>query len=275
VKPQSGKTAEADLKGQKAKDAPPGAQLFSKTLKRRAYEDIVEQIERAILTGEMSEADRLPSERELIEQFGVSRATIREALRVLQSRGLIEVRHGDPAGALVRANPGASVATLLNALFRADRLTLADVIQFRMLVESAAAALAAKSPPKSIAAIRKAYSEMETAATWNEQVQADVLFHRQIAEASKNPLFVLVVDALHQFRPVATWLAKRSLDDARRQTLEVHGMILDAIEARDAKKAAELSRYHLRKSYRPILPKVERERLNYLAGVAGSGSQEE
>jgi GntR family transcriptional repressor for pyruvate dehydrogenase complex len=116
---------------------------------------------------------------------------------------------------------------------------------------------------------------METAATWNEQVQADVLFHRRIAEASKNPLFVLVVDALHQFRPVATWLAKRSLDDARRQTLEVHGMILDAIEARDAKKAAELSRYHLRKSYRPILPKVERERLNYLAGVAGSGSQEE
>jgi GntR family transcriptional repressor for pyruvate dehydrogenase complex len=167
------------------------------------------------------------------------------------------------------------VATLLNALFRADRLTLADVIQFRMLVESAAAALAAKSTPRSIAAIRRAYSEMEAAGTWGEQVEADVLFHRRIAEASKNPLFVLVVDALHQFRPVATWLAKRTLEDARRQTLEVHGMILDAIEAGDSRKAAELSRYHLRKSYRPILPKVERDRLNDLAGVAGPESDDE
>ncbi|MGN6590493.1 MAG: FadR/GntR family transcriptional regulator [Sphingomicrobium sp.] len=263
------------MTGQKAKNVPAGEQLFSKTLKRRAYEDIVEQIERAILTGEMNEADRLPSERDLIEQFGVSRATIREALRVLQSRGLIEVRHGDPGGPIVRANPGASVATLLNALFRADRLTLADVIQFRMLVESAAAALAAKSPPRSIAAIRRAYSEMEATTTWNEQVQSDVLFHRRIAEASKNPLFVLVVDALHQFRPVATWLAKRSLDDARRQTLEVHGMILDAIEAGNAKKAAELSRYHLRKSYRPILSKIERDRLNDLVSIAGRESEEE
>jgi GntR family transcriptional repressor for pyruvate dehydrogenase complex len=115
---------------------------------------------------------------------------------------------------------------------------------------------------------------METTTTWSEQVQSDVLFHRRIAEASKNPLFVLVVDALHQFRPVATWLAKRSLDDARRQTLEVHRMILEAIEARDAKKAAELSRYHLRKSYRPILSKVERDRLNDLVGIVGSESEE-
>src|SRR6185312_12450873 len=109
------------------------------TLKRRAYEDIVEQIERAILTGEMNEADRLPSERDLIVQFGVSRATIREALRVLQSRGLIEVRHGDPGGPIVRADPGASVTSMLSSLFHAERLSLADVIQFRMIVESAAA----------------------------------------------------------------------------------------------------------------------------------------
>jgi GntR family transcriptional repressor for pyruvate dehydrogenase complex len=128
--------------------------LFERTTKRRAYENVVDQIERAILTGEMREADRLPSERELIGQFGVSRATIREALRVLQSRGLVEVRHGDPSGPIIRANPGASVAALLASLFRADRLSLADVIQFRILVESAAAALAAKAPAKLIAAIR-------------------------------------------------------------------------------------------------------------------------
>lgn len=235
--------------------------MFERTLKRRAYEDVVDQIERAILTGEMREADRLPSERDLIAQFGVSRATIREALRVLQSRGLIEVRHGDPGGPIIRANPGASVAALLKSLFRAERLTLADVIQFRMVVESAAAGLAARSSAKSIAAIRKAYDEMRDTKTWNEQVKADVLFHRRVAEASKNPLFVLVVEALHQFQPVATWLSKRPLDEARRQTMEVHGRILDAIQAGDAAKAAELSRYHLQQSYSPILPKPGRNRL--------------
>jgi DNA-binding FadR family transcriptional regulator len=235
--------------------------VFEKTLKRRAYEDVVEQVERAILTGEIKEAGRLPSERDLIEQFGVSRATIREALRVLQSRGLIEVRHGDPGGPIVRADPGASVATVLNSLFRADRLTMADVIQFRMIVESAAAALAARSSAKLIAAIRKAYTEMKSTKTWGEQVKCDVLFHRRVAEASRNPLFVLVVDALHQFKPVATWLANRPLEDARRQTLEVHGMILEAIEAGNAAKAAELSRYHLRRSYSPILSKGDSARL--------------
>jgi DNA-binding FadR family transcriptional regulator len=102
---------------------------------------------------------------------------------------------------------------------------------------------------------------MKTTKTWDEQVRADVLFHRRVAEASKNPLFVLVVEALHQFQPVATWLAKRSLDDARKQTMQVHGMILDAIEARNASKAAELSRYHLRRSYQPILSKPGHDRL--------------
>jgi DNA-binding FadR family transcriptional regulator len=235
--------------------------VFERTLKRRAYEDVVEQIERAILTGEIKETDRLPSERDLIEQFGVSRATIREALRVLQSRGLVEVRHGDPSGPIVRADPGASVATVLNSLFRADRLTLADVIQFRMIVESAAASFAARSSTKLIAAIRKAYTEMKSTQTWAEQVKSDVLFHRRVAEASRNPLFVLVVDALHQFKPVATWLSNRPLDEARRQTLEVHGMILDAIEDGNAAKAAELSRYHLKRSYHPILSKRDRTRL--------------
>jgi GntR family transcriptional repressor for pyruvate dehydrogenase complex len=236
--------------------------VFEKALKRRAYEDVVDQIEHAILRGDIKRSARLPSERDLIEQFGVSRSTIREALRVLQSRGLVEVRHGDPGGPIVRADPGASVATVLSALFRAEQIKLADVIQFRMVVESAAAGFAATSSARSIAAIRKTYEDMKKTKTWDEQIEADVLFHRRVAEASKNPLFVLVVDALHQFNSIATWLSRRDLDEARQQTLEVHGMILSAIEAGDAEKASSLSRDHLMKSYHPIIPKPDRVRWN-------------
>jgi DNA-binding FadR family transcriptional regulator len=241
--------------------AAPKPRVFEKTLKRRAYEDVVEQIERAILVGELKEQDRLPAERDLTMQFGVSRATIREALRVLQSRGLVEVRHGDPAGPIVRANPGASVTSVLSSLFRAKRLTLADVVQFRMIIEGAAAAYAAKASKKAIAAIREAYRQMETTTTWEEQIRCDVLFHRRVAEATGNPLFALVVDALHQFNSIATWQSKRPLDQARRETLEVHGMILRAIEAGNAAEAEEFSRYHLGRSYQPIIDVVDRDRL--------------
>lgn len=234
---------------------------FNKALRRRAYEDVVDQIERAILVGELKEQDRLPGERDLTEQFGVSRATIREALRVLQSRGLVEVRHGDPGGPIVRANPGASVTSVLSSLFRANRLTLADVVQFRMIVEGAAAAYAARAPKKSIAAIRTAYELMEKATTWEDQMECDILFHRRVAEASGNPLFALVVEALHQFNSIATWQTKRPLEQARRETLEVHGKILRAIEAGDAEAAEGFSRYHLGRSYRPIIDDYDRDRL--------------
>jgi DNA-binding FadR family transcriptional regulator len=235
--------------------------VFRKTVKRRAYEDVVDQIERAILRGELKKQERLPSERDLIVQFGVSRATIREALRVLQSRGLIEVRHGDPGGPIVRADPGASVTSVLSSLFHAERLSLADVIQFRMIVESAAAGFAATASKEAISAIREAYHRMEKTTTLEEQFQCDVLFHRRIAEAGSNPLFALVVDALHQFNSIATWQSKRPLDKARRDTLAVHGLILDAIEAGDSERAAELSRHHLAKSYEPIIGPIDRQRL--------------
>lgn len=235
--------------------------VFKTTQKRRAYEDVVDQIEGAILVGELKEQDRLPGERDLTIQFGVSRATIREALRVLQSRGLVEVRHGDPGGPIVRANPGAGVTSVLSSMFRAKRLTLTDVVQFRMIIEGAAAAYAANASKKAIAAIRDAYKEMEKATTWEEQVRCDILFHRRVAEASGNPLFALVVEALHQFNSIATWQSKRPLDQARRETLEVHGMILGAIEAGNAADAEEFSRYHLGRSYQPIIDPVDRDRL--------------
>lgn len=235
----------------------PGGVMSAKTLKRRVYEDVVEQIEHTILTGGLRAGDRLSSERALIGQFGVSRATIREALRVLQSRGLVEVRHGDPGGPMVRADPGAGVTAVLGTLFRADQLTLANVIQFRMMVEGTAAALAAHAPPETVARIREAFEGMRGTTSWPEQVRADVLFHRRVAETSGNPLFPLVVDALHQFNSIATFQSSRSLEQARRETLEVHGMILEAIETGKAAEAAQRSRYHLRRTYQPIIGEVD------------------
>jgi GntR family transcriptional regulator, transcriptional repressor for pyruvate dehydrogenase complex len=234
---------------------------FSKFRKRRAYEDVVEQIERAILTGKLKIRDRLPSERDLIGQFGVSRATIREALRVLQSRGLVDVRHGDPLGPVVKANPGEGVTNVLSSLYRADQLPLVDVVQFRMFIEGTAAALAAHAPKSAIAGIREAYDGMRTADTWDSLFESDVLFHRRIADASGNSLFALIVDALHQFNSIKIWQSGRSLSGAREATLEAHGKILQAIEDGRSNEAASLCRRFLQRAYEPLIREKDRARL--------------
>jgi DNA-binding FadR family transcriptional regulator len=234
---------------------------FARTVRRRAYEDIVDQIEQAVLTGAMKLGDRLPSERDMLVQFGVSRATVREALRVLQSRGLIEVRHGDPAGPIVTADPGAGVASVIDSLHRAAQLQLTDVVQLRMVIEGATAALAAATPPGATHAVRIAYDEMTICQTWDELRRLDILFHRRVAEATGNPLMALVAEALHQFGSVKVGLSRLPFAEARQQTVSVHGEILAAIEAGDAAAASGAARRHLYRTYAPQVPAEQRPRL--------------
>ena len=240
--------------------APPPLR-FAPCARRRAYEDVVEQIEQAILTGALRVNDRLPSEREMLLQFGVGRTTIREALRVLQSRGLISVRHGDPAGPLVTADPGAGMTSVLESLHRAERLQLVDVVQLRMVIESAAAGLAAAAAAGPIAAIRAAYGAMEQGADRAELRRLDILFHRRVAEAAGNPLLALVAEALHQFGSVAHGLDDLPLAQAQRRALAVHGEILAAIEAGRPHAAARAARTHLRRTYGRKLRPEHRQRL--------------
>ena len=244
---------------------------FTPCVKRRAYEEIVEQIEQAILTGALRPHDRLPSERDMLTRFGVSRPTIREALRVLQSRGLIAIRHGDPSGPTVTADPGSGMTSVLTALHRADQIGLADVIELRIVIESMAAAQAVKGTPEHIAAIRQAFDGIAASSDWEEMKRQDVLFHRRVAEATGNPLTALIVEALHQFNSVAQGLAEMSFDAARKRATDVHGEILRAIEAGDSAAAAAAVRRHLSKTYRPKVPPAEQARL---AAVCGGDPEE-
>lgn len=244
---------------------------FTPCVKRRAYEEIVEQIEQAILTGALRPNDRLPSERDMLARFGVSRPTIREALRVLQSRGLISIRHGDPGGPTITADPGYGVTSVLTALHRAEQIGLADVIELRMVIESMAAAQAVKATPDRIAAIRAAFEGIAASTDWEEMKQQDVLFHRRVAEATGNPLTALIVEALHQFNSVAQGLAEMSFVAARRRATDVHGEILRAIEAGDGAAASAAVRRHLYRTYRPKVLAIQQARL---ATVCGAGHEE-
>src|ERR671931_2672907 len=118
--------------------------VFERIRRPRASGEIVAQIERAIFGGQLSPGDRLQSERELAEQFGVSRITVRDALRVLEARGLIRVKVGAMGGAFVADANTDRVAESISTMIRLKRMTLSELAEARTVVEAATAELAAQ-----------------------------------------------------------------------------------------------------------------------------------
>jgi DNA-binding FadR family transcriptional regulator len=209
----------------------------------RLYRQIADQLTELILAGEFKPGDRLPSERDLSQQLGVSRASVREALIAMEIDGLIDVRVG--LGVFVCATPFAR---------RQDR-TLSDpgpfeVLEARQLIEGETAGLAAKNASTAdLAAIRATISMMsdEVRGT-GAGLDADALFHLRIAEASGNGALVHMVKQLWNFRYSAMF---RKLDEhfdtpARHAAaIQEHLVLVEAIEHRDASKARGAIQAHL------------------------------
>ena len=108
----------------------------------RLYQRIVEQIERAIAQGDLKPGERLPSERELVAQFGASRPTVREALRVLESSGVVRSRPGDPHGPEILPFSPTGLAKQMTRLVEVDEMSMAELISFRMILDGSANMLA-------------------------------------------------------------------------------------------------------------------------------------
>src|SRR5665811_84974 len=110
----------------------------------RAYERFVQQVEESLARGDLRPGQHLPSERELVTQFAVSRSTVREALRVLESNGVLRSRPGDPRGPEVLAFSTNGLAKQITRLTRSDQLSLAELLAFRMILDGSANLLAAQ-----------------------------------------------------------------------------------------------------------------------------------
>src|SRR3982751_6174688 len=111
------------------------ADLFAPVSIARASSSIADQVRQAILTGKLDQGDRLPPERELAEQFGVSRVTVRDALRALEAMGLIEVRVGARGGAFVTVPTGSLVGQTMSDMMMMSAITPEDIVEARLVVE--------------------------------------------------------------------------------------------------------------------------------------------
>ena len=234
----------------------------------RAHEAILAQLQRTILAGELAPGDRLPSEREMMATFGVSRPTVREALRVAEVLGLVAVRHGDPGGPRVLGQPSVGVTRVLDGLLAAEGTSVAELLEARMVLEGAAARLAAVRPDAALGPLEEAYRAMEQAPDFARFVAADALFHRRVAEVGGNRLLVVILTALRDpiVRLITEGLSGATEAEARAKILRTHGEILEALRARDGAAADRRSRRHLFDLYAALVAPDERPHLESLLG---------
>ncbi len=227
--------------------------MFTQAKKNRVFQSIIDQIEHAILYGELSEGDRLPPERELTELFGASRGTIREALRVLEEKGLIEVKTGMSGGAMVQIVPPQKVSEGLGRLIRSQQVSMRDIAEFREGVEGLAASLAAeKAGTAEIETFTEVLRRAEDAlaagvSEWDRFIDADNEFHRFLGEFTGNTLYELVLNSVHEnISRYYDRLLDRT-EELMRENYRDLEEVLQAIVENRPDEAAEKIRGHVRR----------------------------
>ena len=186
-----------------------------KFLRPHRFEIIVARIERQMFRGKLSPGDRLPSERHLAAHLQVSRGSVREAIRVLEANGLVEIRRGRKGGAYVKApvhrmSPGGPDSRL-----RLDRLCLDQITDFRLTIEGHVTGLAARAADS--ADIRQLKRRLESVRALMNRgservdayIEADKDLHICVAQIAGNPLFAQALDAALALKPHFCPLLKR------------------------------------------------------------------
>lgn len=212
--------------------------------KTRIYEEVVNQVHDMVREGKFKAGDQLPSERELAETFKVSRTSVREALRALETQGLIVSRTG--AGNFVAELPIESLVAPLAAMLIEEKSALADIFEMRKVIEPHIASLAAERATKrDIERMKKILDKQREAVSRGETgVEADAELHFAIGRATQNQALEKLVSGLMD---ILSHSREESLQtkDRRKASIESHRKILSAIEEHDKKKAREAMLFHI------------------------------
>ncbi|MEO7062037.1 MAG: FCD domain-containing protein [Lapillicoccus sp.] len=243
---------------------------FERVRPVRLSERIVDQIEARITSGELLPGQRLPSERDLVVQFGAGRSTIREALRVLEAGGLVRSRPGDPLGPEIMVPEPIHLERQLTRLATTSRMSLVELVGSRMILDAAAVRLAARlRTDDEVADMAAAVEAMEAALDGGHDAfsEADLAFHDAVARASHNALVQVCNAAVRDvvLRLVATRLSGEADATALKQlSLEHHRTVLEAIRRGDGAAAARDCTRSLFAYYVVHLDDCDRETLRAL-----------
>jgi GntR family transcriptional repressor for pyruvate dehydrogenase complex len=219
--------------------------LFKPVKKTRVYEEIIDKVKDMIGKGRLQSGEKLPGERELSEVFQVSRSSVREALRALESQGYLESRQGD--GTYIARKPVESLVSPLASVIFSEKDSQMELFEMRRLIEPQLAYLAAeRATEEEIARLEEALVLQEQAIARGETgTEVDREFHYLMAEATKNKVLLRLTDYMREL-----------LAESREKYLQVEGrpeksitrhrQVLEAIKAGDAELAARVMLNHVR-----------------------------
>ena len=211
----------------------------------RLYEQIVRQVEELVLTGKLKPGDQLLSERELAQQFGVSRTAVREAIKALREKGLVEAYSGK--GTFITNASSQAIRQSLDLMMRIGQPgNLAQLEEVREILEPDIAALAAaRADEQHLATMREAIAVMDRSGDDPDAyIEADLDFHLTLAEAVDNPIILSLLDSIVELlREQRLKIFRVEGGPARGQFH--HKRILEAVELRAPDAAREAMRAHL------------------------------
>ena len=222
-----------------------------------------------ILGGTIEEGATLPNERELGVQSGLSRASVREALRILEGEGLITTRIGRNGGSAVLRPSSASIERSVGIFIRGQRIRLEAVLETRAAIEPPSARFAALHRTEAdLEKIEKAHATLERASQAEDipaYIRANLDWHVQVVRASHNELLIAFIAAISQSVYVATDLEGFNSSEVREAVIHAHRRVTDAIKAGDGEAAARRMGRHV-SAYIADVSKTQRDDESRLIG---------
>lgn len=230
--------------------------MFERIEQPKIIQEILSQIKQQIANHTLKKGDRLPSERALAEMFGVARATIREALKVLEMMGLIECVQG--SGNYIANNMESSLTEPLSIMFMLEQGNLMQVLQLRRALETASVEIAAKNiDEQTLQKLEQLCIQLEGTSDESEKTANDRAFHYAISAASDNPLITTMLNAVSSLvENLITDARKLMLQEAHMSALinQQHRQVLNALKNKDARMAVAAMNAHMDAIERYLVP---------------------
>jgi DNA-binding FadR family transcriptional regulator len=209
----------------------------------RISAEIVDQIKAAIRNGRLNPGDQLPAERELTKQLGVSRVSVRDALRMLEAHGLIEVRVGARGGAFVTTPAPSLVSEGFADMLRMSDVSPADVTEMRLVFELALLPLAVERATEEDLEELAAICDASEAEGYDVALSAE--FHTRIAQCTHNDALALFAESFHQPLLRSLQVAKQVAPEMGGKGTSEHRELIEAMRRRDVARAVAIMSEHL------------------------------
>ncbi|MES2536962.1 MAG: FadR/GntR family transcriptional regulator [Pseudomonadota bacterium] len=215
----------------------------------KAADVLAGNLREQILQGGLRVGTALPNERDLATQAGLSRASVREALRILESEGLIATRTGRNGGSEVVRPSSATIERSVGIFIRGQRIRVEAVLETREAIEPPSARLAAlHRTDEDLEELEKSHAKLEQASSADDIpafLQANLDWHVQVVRAGHNELLIAFIAAISQSVYAATDLEGFNSTDGRNAVIRAHRRVMDAIRAGDAEAAARRMGRHV------------------------------